>query len=170
MNLVKWFRKNNKKLMAVVVIVIMVGFMGGAYLRQLGLKRTGLHKTVAYFGLKGEITNNDLTLARRELEILKMLQIDTMLRSMIMPISRTQDLRSLLLGELPALQTPDQNRLIGEIDHRARPEGREQLALAQFSCGRDLPTHCRFPPPGDRPGFGATGSPWAPRPEDCGAS
>ncbi len=29
MNLVKWFRKNNKKVMAVVVIVLMIGFIGG---------------------------------------------------------------------------------------------------------------------------------------------
>ena len=35
MSLVKWFRKNNTKIMAVVVIVLMVGFIGGSALTSL---------------------------------------------------------------------------------------------------------------------------------------
>ena len=71
MNLVKWFRKNNKKVMAVVVIVIMFGFIGGGtLLQQLSRRATGLHKTIAYFGDNIKITNNDLYLARQELDIL----------------------------------------------------------------------------------------------------
>ena len=35
MNLVRWFRKNNSKIMAVVVVVIMVGFIGGSALTKL---------------------------------------------------------------------------------------------------------------------------------------
>jgi hypothetical protein len=89
MNLVKWFRKNNKKVMAVVVIVIMFGFIGGGALRQLGRRRTG---TIAYFGKKIKITDYDLSLARRELEILRMLRIDALLKS--------QDLHGIFLGEL----------------------------------------------------------------------
>ena len=44
MNLVKWFRKNNKKVMAVVVVVIMLGFVGGTYLQQLGQRRAVQHE------------------------------------------------------------------------------------------------------------------------------
>jgi len=90
MNLVKWFRKNNKKVMAVVVIVIMFGFIGGGtLLQQLSKRRIG---ALAHFGEKNEITDNDRLLARRELEILRMLRADALLRS--------QDLHGIFLGEL----------------------------------------------------------------------
>ncbi|MHC4439697.1 MAG: hypothetical protein ACYS3S_20255 [Planctomycetota bacterium] len=89
MNLVKWFRKNNKKVMAVVVIVIMIGFIGGSALQQIGRRRSG---TVAHFGEKNEITDYDLSLARQELNILSMLRADALLRS--------QDLHGIFLGEL----------------------------------------------------------------------
>ncbi|MBN2593154.1 MAG: hypothetical protein JXA81_06585 [Sedimentisphaerales bacterium] len=89
MNLVKWFRKNNKKVMAVVVIVIMFGFIGGGALRQLGKRRTG---PIAHFGENIKITDNDLLAARQELEIMKMLRADALLRS--------QDLHGIFLGEL----------------------------------------------------------------------
>jgi len=90
MNLVKWFRKNNKKVMAVVVIVIMFGFIGGGtLLQQLSKRRIG---ALAHFGKKNEITDYDLLVARRELEILRMLQSDALLRS--------QDLHGVFLGEL----------------------------------------------------------------------
>jgi len=75
--------------MAVVVIVIMIGFIGGGALQQLGRRRTG---TIAYFGKKNEITDYDLSLARRELDILSMLRADALLRS--------QDLNGIFLGEL----------------------------------------------------------------------
>jgi hypothetical protein len=89
MNLVKWFRKYNKKVMAVVVIVIMFGFIGGGALRQLGKRRTG---TIAHFGENIKITDNDLLAARQELEIMKILRADALLRS--------QDLHGIFLGEL----------------------------------------------------------------------
>lgn len=100
MNLVKWLRKNNKKVMAVVVIVIMFGFVGGSYIRQLSERRTGLHKTVAYFGDNKKITNYDRTIARRELETLRMLRADVLLKNIGTPLTQTQDLGALLLGEL----------------------------------------------------------------------
>jgi len=101
MNLVKWLRKNNKKIMAIVVIVILFGFIGGgALLQQLGQRRTGLHSTIAYFADNKKITNNDLLMARRELEILRILRADYMLKSISVPVFRMQDLQPLLLGEL----------------------------------------------------------------------
>jgi hypothetical protein len=91
MNLVKWLRKNNKKMMAVVVIVIMFGFIGSDYLQWIGRGRT-THQTVAYFLDNKKIISDDLAVARRELEILKMLRADDILRS--------QDLGGILLAEL----------------------------------------------------------------------
>ena len=90
MNLVKWFRKYNKKVMAVVVIVIMIGFIGGGALTQLN--KSGRVGALASFGEKIQITDNDLLVARRELEILKMLRAEALLRS--------QDLHGVFLGEL----------------------------------------------------------------------
>jgi hypothetical protein len=75
--------------MAVVVIVIMIGFIGGSALQQLGRRSRG---TIAYFGAKNEITDYDLSVARRELQILGMLRADALLRS--------QDLHGIFLGEL----------------------------------------------------------------------
>ncbi len=94
MNLVKWFRKNNMKVMAVVIIIIMVGFVAGPLLQRLGQggRRTSQHKTVAYYSDNKKMTNYDLALARQELEILQMLRADDLLKS--------QDLRGILLGEL----------------------------------------------------------------------
>ena len=100
MNLVKWLRKNNKKVMAVVVIVIMFGFVGGAYIRQLSQRRSELSKTVAYFADNKKITNYDRAIARRELETLRMLRTDVLLRNIVAPLSRIQDLRAFVLGEL----------------------------------------------------------------------
>ena len=90
MNLVRWFRKYNKKVMAVVVIVIMFGFIGGGTLLQQLSRRAGV-VTVATIAGK-PITNSELGLARRELDILRMLRADELLRS--------QDLQGILLGEL----------------------------------------------------------------------
>ena len=100
MSLVRWLRKNNKKIMAVVVIVIMVGFIGGSYIQQLGRRAAGRHQTVACFADDQPITNYDLALARRDLEILKMLSADNMLRSLSVPLFRTRDLHAAVLGEL----------------------------------------------------------------------
>lgn len=113
MNLVKWFRKNNKKVMAVVVIVIMFGFIGGGtLLQQLSRRATGLHKTIAYFGDNKEITNNDLSLARRELDVLRSLGADVLLRN--------QDLRGILLGELLFAESAKGGALINHIRQMIR--------------------------------------------------
>jgi len=112
MNLVKWFRKNKTKVMAVVVIVIMIGFIGGSsltYLLQGGRRR---HKTVANFADNREITTQDLDLARQELEILKMLQADVLLRS--------QDLQGILLGELLFVEQRTSPALINHIKQTIR--------------------------------------------------
>jgi hypothetical protein len=86
--------------MAVVVIVIMFGFVGGSALQQLLQRKTGMRRTIAYFADNRKITNNDLLRARQELEILRLLRADILLQSIPMRILRTQDLRPLLLSQL----------------------------------------------------------------------
>ncbi len=100
MNLVKWLRKNNMKLMAVVVVIIMLGFTAGPALRFLGQRKSQRHETVARFTNEKKITNYDLALAHRELEILQLLRADLLLKSLSVPLIRTPDLKGLLLGEL----------------------------------------------------------------------
>jgi hypothetical protein len=91
MSLVKWFRKNNTKIMAVVVIVLMIGFIGGTALTHLLQGDRGLGDAVATIAGK-KITRSDLEIARRELELLRMLRADDLLRA--------QDLQGVLLAEL----------------------------------------------------------------------
>ena len=113
MNLVRWFRKNNKKVMAVVVIVIMFGFIGGGtLLQQLSQRAAGRHKTIAYFGDNKKITNNDLFLARRDLDVLRSLAADVLLRN--------QDLRGILLGELLFAEQQTSPALINHIRQTIR--------------------------------------------------
>jgi len=103
MNLVKWFRKNKTKVMAVVVVVILFGFIGGgAFLQFLSKRSRGLHKTAAYFGDNSKITNNDIMSAREELTILQMMRAGDLLRNVGIPLFNTPmpDFRAFLLGEL----------------------------------------------------------------------
>ena len=101
MSLVRWFRKNNKKIMAIVVIVLLIGFIGGSYISSLAQRKSsGLGKTVALFADGRKITNYDLTMAHRELEVLTMLRTEDILRSMGVPLFRTPDFRAVILGEL----------------------------------------------------------------------
>jgi len=94
MSLMKWFRKNNKKIMAIVVILLLIGFLGGSYFSRLANRRSGVKQSVATFFDGREITNYDIMMARQELEILKMLRMDVMLKSSI------ENLHYFLLGEL----------------------------------------------------------------------
>jgi hypothetical protein len=102
MNLIKWLRKNNTKVMAVVVIFIFIGFVGQAYFSQLSRRRTSQLKTIAYFADNRKITNYDLAMARQELEILKLIRADYILRSTGIMAFRTRemDLQAILLAEL----------------------------------------------------------------------
>jgi len=100
MDPIKWLRKYNRKIMAIVVIVIMLGFIGGSYIRHLGQRRSGQYKTVAYFGDNKKITNYDLMVARRELEILRLMRADSLLRQLNIPQVSLPDLHSILLAEV----------------------------------------------------------------------
>ncbi len=114
MNLVRWFRKNKTKVMAVVVIGIMFIFIGGGtLLEQLGRRATGLHKTIAYFGDNKKITNRDLYVqAPRELDILRSMGADILLSN--------QDLHAILLGELLFAEQRTSPALIKHIKQTIR--------------------------------------------------
>lgn len=101
MNLIKWFRKNNTKVMAVVVIILMVAFVGGSSLSYLlQPDRTGVKRTIATFAEKTKIKGYDLKLANQELEILRTLRADDMLKMLQVPLLNTSDLQAFFLSEL----------------------------------------------------------------------
>ncbi len=90
MSLVRWLRKNNMKLMAVVVIVLMFVFVAGDFLTGWGRRHVDAG-TIAYLD-DNAITNYEMYAARQELELLRMLRADDLLRA--------QDLQGVLLAEL----------------------------------------------------------------------
>jgi len=112
MSLMRWLRKNNMKIMAILIIVIMFGFVAGPVLQRLGQGRIGRSRTVAWFGDNKKITDTDLKWAQRELEILQMLGTDELLRS--------QDLRGILLGELLFAERRVSPALINHIKQSIR--------------------------------------------------
>jgi hypothetical protein len=92
MNLMKWLRKNNTKLMAVVVIVLMVAFIGGSSFRYIFRGSGGMNSAVAHYGHGKKISHYDRMMAGQELEVLTALRADVILEN--------QDLRGLLLSQL----------------------------------------------------------------------
>jgi hypothetical protein len=112
MNLVKWFRKNNTKLMAVVVIVLMIGFIGGSSLNYILRGRDASNATVAYYGDNIKVKRYDLYQAQQEMEVLKMLQCNSLLKAIQDPFYQSPDFHALVLGELLfAEQRPSQEIL-----------------------------------------------------------
>ena len=93
MNLVKWFRKNNAKLMAVVVILLMLAFVMDDFLRLLGQSSAwSKSRTVAGWGDNKTITTDNIAMARQELETLRQIGADALLRS--------QSLQTVVLCEI----------------------------------------------------------------------
>ena len=91
MNLVKWLRKNNKKVMAIVVIIILFMFIGGDALFQT-MQNKRINRERATYGNGKPITDPDLAVANHELEILGLLRANFLISN--------QDLSGLFLSEL----------------------------------------------------------------------
>jgi len=119
MNLIKWLRRNNKKIMAVVVIVLMFAFVGGSALEYLLQPRGGTNDAYAYYGKKTKITPTMMMEATNEIEILQALQADAVLRQ--------QDLRGILLGELLFSQNRGSPALMNQVMQMIR---RSQLLIS----------------------------------------
>jgi len=98
MNLVKWIRKNERKLMAVVVILIMVAFVGGSGLRWLLNRSKGGNMTIATYGDGDKLTPRQRSFARQELEVLAGLTAKDYLYSSLM--GNRPKIKDILLGQL----------------------------------------------------------------------
>ncbi len=104
---IKWLRRNNKKIMAVVVIVLMFAFVGGSALDYMLRPSGGINKAYAYYGKNARITHMMMSEANAELEILQALQADAVLQQ--------QDLRGILLGELLFSQSRNTPALMNQV-------------------------------------------------------
>jgi hypothetical protein len=122
-----WFRKNNKKLMAVVVIGLMIVFTIDPIMRYLSYRRGGGHKAFATYYDNKKITQNDRIFAQKQLEILKELKIDYFLRPQDPQRVPTQDLRNVLLGELIFAERTDAAE---SISYLRQIINRETLAVS----------------------------------------
>lgn len=81
MHLVKWIRKNERQIMAWVVILIMISFVGGYGFQQLmeNIGRGGSKRVVATYDDGQKIRAINFQQAQNELEILRSLMVDRML-------------------------------------------------------------------------------------------
>jgi hypothetical protein len=129
MNLMKWLRKNNKKLMAVVVIVLMIAFIGGSSFRMIFRGSGGIKRTVATYGHNQKIRHVDRMIADQEIEVLTALNADGILRS--------QDLRGLLLSELVFRQ----NRNVGMLDMARQAIQRNRYRISDKQLGEVFDVH-----------------------------
>ena len=100
MSLMVWFRKHNRKIMAFVVIVLMIVFTIEPLMNYLSWRRAGGHRIVAHYGDNKTISSQDITWAQKQLELLKMLGANILLRPQDLRMVPTQDLRTILLEEL----------------------------------------------------------------------
>ncbi|RPJ39746.1 MAG: hypothetical protein EHM35_01565 [Planctomycetaceae bacterium] len=121
---IKWLRRNNKKIMAVVVIVLMFAFVGGSALEYLLQPSGGIKNTYAYYGKKARITHMMVGEANAELEILQALQADAVLQQ--------QDLRGILLGELLFSQSRSSPALMNQVMQMIR---RNQFLISDKQLG-----------------------------------
>ncbi len=90
--------------MAVVVVILLVGFIGGAALQQI-LEQIGMgrNKAIAYYDENRKITISDFDRSHRELQILKMLKVPVILRNLPLfaqPYNRVLNLNTLFLADL----------------------------------------------------------------------
>ena len=100
MSLMVWFRKHNRKIMAFVVIALMIVFTIEPMMNYFSSTRTGEGKVIAHYGNGKKISRQDISLANQQIEILRALGIEALLRPEDPRYSSTQDLRIILLGEL----------------------------------------------------------------------
>lgn len=122
MHLVKWLRKNQSKVMAWVVILLMISFVGGYGLQQLLSPDGGVKSVVGeYDGEK--IRQIDIMNAKNELDLLQGLMAEQLLFS--------RDLNSRLLG-LILFPNNQMSSMLHEQFIQAIDEGQVQLSREQI--------------------------------------
>jgi hypothetical protein len=98
MSLVKVIRKNERKIMGVVVALIMVAFVGAAGLRGCQNRQSGMNKTIGTY-LNGKVTPAIRSQARSEMEILARLGAKDFLQNQQL-MTGGANFKTLLLSQL----------------------------------------------------------------------
>ena len=102
MSLVRWMRKNHTRIMVIVLVIIMVGFVIGASLpviiNQMA-NRLAAGKVIATYGDDGKITRVDYAQARTDLNILQQLYANEYLNIVPTP-TRTPNYKTILIGQM----------------------------------------------------------------------
>ncbi len=96
----RWFRKNNTKLMAVVVVLIMFGFIGGSYFSRMANKSQGHANEVIATTGKTKITRNEFIRANNELEILRLLGFGKQWQVQSISVAPRQNLHTIFLTKI----------------------------------------------------------------------
>ena len=94
------FRKYNRTIMAFVVIGLMIVFTIEPLMNYLSSARTGEGKVIAYYGNGKKITRQDVALANQQIEALKAMGLESVLKPVDPRQMSSQDMKSILLGEL----------------------------------------------------------------------
>ena len=126
MSLVKWFRKNNKKLMVTVIFIAIIGFVIAPLLRQLGPRGRGprgLNEKVGYIGGDTEITRKDMRAAVVELELLKRINADMILKGIMLRMYSVPNVHALILGELLFSDRQSSVRVSDQIEQLITRQG-----------------------------------------------
>jgi hypothetical protein len=131
MNLVKWIRKNERRLITIATIFIMLSFVGGTALMQI-LERMGggVNRTVARFGEKKRITPKHIMRAQSELQVLKYLRGDIFCRFKTMRYG-APDFRAKLLGQILFPDTQSASDVNTELK-QAMAQGQLKVDVAQI--------------------------------------
>jgi hypothetical protein len=127
MSLMVWFRKYNKKIMAFVVIALMIVFTIEPLMNYFSSLRTGGGKIVATYGHGKKISREDIEAANQQIEVLKAIGVEAILRPQDPRMASTQDLRIILLGEL---LFPERTSAIESINRIRQLVSAEGLAVS----------------------------------------
>jgi hypothetical protein len=100
MNLMKYLRKNNRKIMAVVVVLIMGAFLVPTFINQLSNPAAKPSASVAHYGNNVKISHEDIAYAEKQLELLRILQAPAFLQSRPGLDQKSPDIPSLLMFQI----------------------------------------------------------------------
>lgn len=133
MDLVKWIRKNQTKLMTYLLIFIMISFVGGYALQNLltRMNLAGQGKLATFAGGR-EITRDVMNQAEMELKLLEAMRMDMLLRFKPNPQGQT-DLLSALLGQIIF---PDSQTAASLSDEMKRAIYQGRLSLSEQEIDR----------------------------------
>ncbi|MBW8036263.1 MAG: hypothetical protein FVQ79_11690 [Planctomycetes bacterium] len=103
MSLVRWMRKNHTKIMVIVLVIIMVGFVIGASLPIIinqFVNRIAAAKAFATYGDNQKITENDRRQAQKDLNILQELYANEYLNIIRTPIEGIPNFKTILVSQM----------------------------------------------------------------------